>query len=126
MIMQQALKESLPPSQGELKMVDADLNVVSIATDDIPDWIKEQFLADTPNDSISQLTFFYHPNADVVVLNRDHKDADFYELLVTTYLDTTDAVRQKLKQQIPKEIVFTAFDLLDRIVAERRKKCHDQ
>lgn len=123
--MQLALKESLPPLQGELEMVDADLNVLSIAVSDIPDWIKEDFLRDTPYDSIDQLTFFYHPGTDAVVLIRDRERADFYELLVTAYLGTTDERRQELKRQIPADAVFTAFDLLDFIISERRKKCRN-
>lgn len=118
--MQQALKKSIPPLQGKLQLVNADLNVVSISADDIPDWIKTNFPRDTSYEDIRHLTFFYHPEADTVVLNREHADADFYELLVTEYLKANDDQRQELKQVAPMDVIGTSFDLLDFVVAERR------
>lgn len=120
--MQQILTgPKMPPlvTLNSLELVDEELKVFSALTDDVPEWIKADFLRDTRYDDIHQLTFFYHPGADAVVLNRSHKNADFYELLVTTYLETTDEKRQRLKKQIPENIIGTAIDLLDFIIEKR-------
>lgn len=120
--MQQVLlKPKMPPLNklNSLELVDKELRVFSLTADDTPEWIKADFLRDTHYDDISMLTFFYHPGADAVVLNRSHKDADFYELLVTAYLETTPKRRQQLKEQIPANTVGTAIDLLDLIIEKR-------
>lgn len=120
--MQQILTEPKMPSLvtlNSLKLVDEELKVFSLLADDTPQRIKADFLRDTHHDDIHQMTFFYHPQADAVILNRSHKDADFYELLVTTYLVVTDEKRQQLKEQIPENIIGTAIDLLDLIVEKR-------
>lgn len=95
------------------------MNVVSILADDIPEWTKEAFLKDMPYDSINALTFYYHPGADVVVLNRSHNAYKLYELLVTTYLNTSEPNRKQIRQELPKESIRTALDLLDHIISER-------
>lgn len=103
-------------------MIDADHMVLSIRICDIPDWIKDQFVRDTPFDSIDSLTFFYHPGADAIVLNRDHKCADLYELLVVSYMTATDKKRRKLKRMLPADLIGTSLDLLDYVIDQRRCK----
>lgn len=117
----QIMKTSIPPHQqvNSLEMVDEELNVVSILADDIPEWTKDAFLKDTPYDSINALTFYYHPGADVVVLNRSHNAYKLYELLVTTYLDTSEHNRERIRKEIPRESIGTALELLDRIIDGR-------
>lgn len=112
-----------PDHQYGPEMVDAELNVISLPKENIPQWIRSWFQADARYDDISQLTFFYHPETDAVVLNRSHTNADFYELLVTTYLGTVDSRRQELKQTVPAEIIGTAVELLDFILEERSRRC---
>lgn len=127
--MQQILIEpKMPPpaALNSLELVDEELRVFSALADNVPEWIKAQFLEDTHYGDIYQLTFFYHPQADAVVLNRSHKDADFYELLVTIYLETTDERRQWLKKQIPANIIGTAIELLDLIIEKRRSNGRHQ
>lgn len=118
--MQQGLNES--SLSGDLKMVDVELMVVSMPSDGMPDWVKEQFLSDTPNDDINKLTFFYHPGADAVVLNSSHQNADLYELLVTAYLGAEEDARESLKRETPTDSIRTALDLMDYIIKEREKK----
>lgn len=118
--MQQGLNES--SLSGDLKMVDVELMVLSMPSDGMPDWVKEQFLSDTPNDDINKLTFFYHQGADAVVLNSSHQNADLYELLVTAYLGTEEDARESLKREIPTDSIRTALDLMDYIIKEREKK----
>ena len=115
----QALQEKIPPLMDGLKMVDAELRVYACSVDEIPEWIKEQFLADTPYDDINCITFFYHPGADAVVLNSSHKNADLYELLVTTYLNAEEDDREELKRKIPENVIGTAINLLDSVIKKR-------
>ena len=119
--MQQILK-SPPPQQYGAKMIDAELGIIAMPTDDMPKWVKDQFLEDTPYDSLSQLTFFFHPGADAVVLNRGHKNADFYELLVTTYLGVDGSQRQAIRQLPSADKVRGALDLLDFVILKRRER----
>ena len=88
--------------------------------EDMPHWIQEQFLTNTEFKSINSLTFLYHPNADVVVLNRSHPNFDLYKQLVTTYLAVDDSVRQELRSAVPLEMLCRALDLLDYVIGERR------
>lgn len=107
------------------QVVDADLKVLSSTVDGIPQWVKEQFLTDTPYDDIKSLTFFYSPKVDAIVLNREHHNADFYEILVTTYLGSEEETRNRIKEEIPQDTIGTAFDLLDFIVKERGQNGRD-
>ena len=111
--------------EGGWEMVDAELTVVSTGIAGIPRWVKARFLSDMPCDSIEELTFFYHQGADAVVLNRDHKNANFYELLVTSYLGTTDEGREELKEKAPVDAIGTALDLLGQIIKYRKEKLKD-
>lgn len=118
----QIMKTSIPPrhrQMNSLEMVDAELNVVSILVYDIPEWTKEAFLRDMPYDDINALTFYYHPGADVVVLNRSHNAYELYKLLAITYLNTSDCNRKLIRKEIPKESIGTAFDLFDYIISKR-------
>lgn len=119
---EQIMKTSIPPHKwmGSMEMVNARLNIVSVLVDDIPEWTKEEFLRDTPYDDINTLTFYYHPGADVVVLNRSHNAYDLYAILTTTYLDTSAYNRKRIREEIPKESIGTALDLLDQIIARRK------
>lgn len=87
----------------------------------LPKWVKDQFTESTPWDKVDQLTFFYSPEIDVVVLNKSHKRADFYELLVTTYLSIGEERRSEFKDMVPADCIETALRLLDLIIGERRK-----
>lgn len=103
-----------------LQMVDAGLGVVSIEAEDVPEWVKDQFLTDTPYDNINSLTFFYLQGADLVVLNRSHRDADIYELLVTAYLEADEGRRKELKERVPVDVIGSAIRLLDFIIEKRK------
>ena len=103
------------------EVVDSDLGVVSSTLDGLPQWVKDQFLQDTPHDDIRYLTFFYVPNVDFVVLNKEHHDAEIYELLVTNYLASNDKFREKLKSCIEPDNRGTLFELLDYIIEKRNE-----
>lgn len=104
-----------------LEVVDWKLGVLSICVDDIPCWIQKQFLDDPKYNNINMLTFFYHPGADVVVLNRGHKNFEYYELLVTTYLAIDAPTRQELREKAPVKAILTSLDLLDQVIEERKR-----
>lgn len=103
------------------EMVDAELRVLSSPISGLPQWVKDDFLRDTPYDDIRSLTFFYSPKTDAVVLNRDHKNADLYELLVTTYLGIGEEQRRRLREEVPGDLMETALGLLDHVIEERSK-----
>lgn len=102
-------------------MVDVNAGIVSCTVDQLPEWVREEFVRDTPYESIKQLTFFYHPKIDIVVLNSSHTNAEFYEVLVTTYLTVDDETRNEIRDNVPMEFIASAVDLLDYVIAERRR-----
>ena len=104
--MQEVERKNILALEAEVEMVDKELRVLSIKVTDIPEWIKEQFAQDTPNEDINQLTFFYYSGADAVVLNRDHRDFDFYKLLVVAYLEASEKRQKELKEKVPTEIIL--------------------
>lgn len=101
------------------KFVDKDLRILSSTMEGIPPWVRDQFLTDTEHSAAEELTFFYHPGADAVVLNESHKCAEFYELLVTVYLGVEEEQRIRLKQNVPVESMGTSLELLDYIIRRR-------
>ena len=116
--MQYQSKELSAAAEGEWVMVDADLGVVASALTGFPRWVKELFAKDT-SDDIESLAFFYHPGLDLIILNKDHFNADFYELLVTHYLAFDEENRKRVKEEVPVDVIGTALDLLDFVIKER-------
>lgn len=52
-------------------------------------------------------------------MNKDHFNADFYELLVTHYLAFDEENRKRVKEEVPVDVIGTALDLLDFVIKER-------
>lgn len=99
--------------------MDKDLGVVTSTLEGIPPWVKNQFLEDEENDALDELTFFYHPGADVVVLNVSHIAADVYELLVISYLGMDEKDRIMFKEITSTERIGNALAVLDQIIVKR-------
>lgn len=110
-----------PPAMSGLEMEDEEAGVVSCPVEELPDWIKEQFLESTPFESVCFLAFFYHPGADAVVLNRSHKYFEAYRMLVTAYLKFDENTRAELRQKCPAESIRPSFDIMDAVIRERKK-----
>lgn len=118
--MQPQIVQSHHPDRCFWEMVDSDLRIVACTLDVLPQWEKEQFYRELPQADISSLTFFYVPAVDVVVLNKNHHDADIYEILVTKYLSCGIKKRGQIKSLIKPEVIGEAFALLDYIIEIRR------
>lgn len=116
--MQHQSMELSATAEGEWVTVDADLGIVASALTGFPQWVKDLFARDTPDD-IESLTFFYHPGLDLIILNKDHYNADFYKLLVTHYLAFSEENRKRVKEEVPVDVIGTALDLLDFVIKER-------
>ena len=107
----------------DCEMVDAGIRVIKCGAGSFPQWLKDRFMEETDWKDINELAFFYSPSADAVVLNRDPPHYDLYELLVTTYLNAGEEIRQQIKDNMPTESFGDALEILDIILEERSGKC---
>lgn len=117
--MQDVVSKYIPVLGGNVEVIDKELMVFAINVADIPEWIKVQIGQDTSSDNFGQLTFFYHFGEDAVVLNRDHRDFDFYKLLVVAYLEANEKRQKELKEKVPTDVIGTALELLDFVIKQR-------
>lgn len=119
--MQDVVSKYIPVLGGNVEVIDKELMVFAINVADIPEWIKVQIDQDTSSDNFGQLTFFYHFGEDAVVLNRDHRDFDFYKLLVVAYLEANEKRQKELKEKVPTDVIGTALELLDFVIKQREQ-----
>lgn len=119
------LKTLLQPDGylDDCEMVDADLRVIRCGLKSLPGWISDRFYKDDQWTDINDLTFFYHPGADAIVLNLDHPHYDLYELLVIVYMKADEETKTQIRDKIPAESIGDCLDILDFITEERNKQC---
>jgi len=79
--------------------------------------------------NLKTLTLFYDPQTDEVIVNKDNKDYDLYELTANTYLTVDTSKRKALRKQA-EEILGKGYeetlDLLDAVIRRREKLKYDK
>ena len=74
----------------------------------------------------TQLTFYYVPEQDAIVLNKDHKNFEHLKELLIAYLEFND-LQKKEFLVMPREMGMTFFDSINEVLRIRRKiKKHKQ
>jgi len=103
------------------RIIDEILNIQSCSIADLSQETKDQFIKQFNGDGIETLTLFYDKKNDIVVLNRDNKDYDFYELTATTYIGAADETRKEIKKQAREinECFSETFSILDQVIKNR-------
>ncbi|MDF2951743.1 MAG: hypothetical protein K0S18_1326 [Anaerocolumna sp.] len=99
--------------------VNEELRIKSCSIEDLSQETKEMFVKQFNGDPIESLTLFYDQEADTVVLNRDNKDYNLYELTAIAYLDPDNMDRASIRVKA-KELIKETADLLERVVSEPR------
>lgn len=68
---------------------------------------------------LKALVFFYMPDRDWIVLNREHTMYDFYSETLPVYLELSTEERQECKEQAPVKSIKEAWKMLDDIIFRR-------
>lgn len=68
---------------------------------------------------LKDLVFFYMSDRDWIVMNKSHKNYEFYAFLITTYLTLSNEKRKIVRNEAPTEEVKIAIQLLEDILNKR-------
>lgn len=107
------------------EMLNPDLLIATCTVQEMPEWIVKPFNNGELGEQLTNITFFYERELDLVVVNVEHIHYDVYVKLVLLYLELDDAARKELRESKGMAPIKKACDTLDNIIELREEveKC---
>lgn len=69
---------------------------------------------------LSDLAFFYMPDRDWIVINKEHELCWYYSQIIQDYLGLSEEGRRQAADQAPMDEVVMALRILDDVIWRRR------
>jgi len=104
-------------------LINDGLRILSCSLEDLSHEEKENVTAEL-NGDLEELSLFYDPTTDYIILNQDHENYDLYKLAAETFMKASSKKRSSIMSKIAQYGDETA-ELLDRI-ARRRERLHEE
>lgn len=69
--------------------------------------------------NLNDLAFFYMPDRDWIVINKDHYLYWYYSEIIPVYLKLSEENRKKCVAEVPTDATKCAFHILDGVICDR-------
>lgn len=104
-----------------LGILNEELGIVVIdSLDDLGNIQSEQIRKQMPEGTnLSDLAFFYMPDRDWVVINKDHELYWYYSEIIPAYLELSEKSRKECVEKAPTDTTKRAFYILDSVIRDR-------
>lgn len=102
------------------KMINEELRIATCKIGDISMEQAQSILAQFNGDALSTLTGFYMRGDDLLVLNSEHVDYDFYLMTAERYLGANDEKRTDIKKKVLSKGMKEFLSMLDIAVNYRK------